>query len=755
MSKCQSGAIFSERVLSAGSRSAVQSATARVLLIDDDAMWRYLTSSALRERGFEVQEADSAADLLERLAQWRPQLIILDALMPSLDGFAACRLVRDCPEHTLLPVLMMTSLDDESAISRAYEAGASDFFIKSTHWALLAERVRHLLRMAEMQHDLRSSHQRLAEAQSVGGVGSFELDVESGVLSGAPGSFVMFGFNENLTAVQVAQLRMLADPACLPALDQAMRDTIIHHLPLNCEFSVRVPDGGIRLVRIEASPVVNDAGRVTMLTGVTHDVTEKREAQDELTRMARFDRLTGLPNRASFLAQCAEAIAAARAGGWSVAVAVADIDRFAHVNERFGQIGGDDLLCQMSRRLDFALNGAAARHDPAHRPILARLAGDDFAVLLPCVHDVGEVDTRLERLHETMRQPIDLAGGLCMVSASMGVALYPRDGDSAGLLLSRADLATSTVKAQGRNGVHWYSPALDQKGQVKLELAADLRRAIERGELELHYQPIVDVERRVLHGVEALMRWRKPGALVSPADFIPLAEETGMIIPMGEWAIYQACRQLSQWQSEGIDVGLVAINLPSAHFERLSLLRTVQRAMGDYGLPPGSLELELTETGLVRDLDRTLPKLIALRDAGVAIAIDDFGTGYSSLAYLARLPAAQLKIDRSFVSEMGVSPQADTIVRAIVALGRGLGLELVAEGVETVAQAHQLQALGCTLMQGYLFARPVPPASLRETMESALRAVDRAVLREVAGSSSDELPSRRPIPQSTNPLRTA
>ncbi len=714
-------------------------------------MWRYLTSSALRDRGFEVQEADSAADLLERLAQWRPHLVILDALMPGLDGFAACRLVRDCPEHTLLPVLMMTSLDDESAISRAYDAGASDFFIKSTHWALLGERVRHLLRMAEMQHDLRSSHQRLAEAQSAGGVGSFEFDIESGVLSGTPGSFSMFGFNENLTAVQIAQLRALAEPDSLPALEQAMRDAIIQRGPLNCEFSVRIPDSGVRLVRIEATPVVNDAGRVTVLTGVMHDVTEKREAQDELTRMARFDRLTGLPNRASFLAQCAEAIAAARAGGWSVAVAVADIDRFAHVNERFGQIGGDDLLCQMSRGLDFALNGAAARHDvaPVHRPMLARLAGDDFAVLLPCVHDVGEVDTRLERLHETMRQPIDLAGGLCMVSASMGVALYPRDGDSAGLLLSRADLATSTVKAQGRNGVHWYSPALDQKGQVKLELAADLRRAIEQGEVELHYQPIVDVERRVLHGVEALMRWRKPGTLVSPADFIPLAEETGMIIPMGEWAIYQACRQLSQWHAEGIDLGMVAINLPSAHFERLSLLHTVQRAMGDHGLPPGSLELELTETGLVRDLDRTLPKLIALRDAGVAIAIDDFGTGYSSLSYLARLPVAQLKIDRSFVNEMGVSPQADTIVRAIVALGRGLGLELVAEGVETVAQAHRLQALGCTLMQGYLFARPTQPSGLRATMDGALRAVDRAVLREGAGSSSDGPSVRRPFASTT------
>ncbi len=745
MSKCERGAVFSESILSAGSRSAVQSATARVLLIDDDAMWRYLTSSALRERGFEVQEADSATDLLERLAQGHPHLVILDAMMPGLDGFAACRLVRDCPEHTLLPVLMMTSLDDESAISRAYEAGASDFFIKSTHWALLAERVRHLLRMAEMQHDLRASHQRLAEAQSAGGVGSFDLDVESGVLSGAPGSFAMFGLNEHLTAVQLAQLRSLIDPGSLSTFDQAMRDSIRLRVPLHCEFGVRVADSDTRLVRMEATPLVNDSGRVTALTGVLYDVTEQREVQDELTRMTRFDRLTGLPNRASFLVQCAEAIAAARAGGWSVAVAVADIDRFAHVNERFGQVGGDDLLCQMGRRLDLALNTGEARHEvtPLRRPMLARLAGDDFAVLLPCVHDVAEVEARLERLHETMRQPIDLVGGPCMVSASMGVALYPRDGDSAGLLLSRADLATSTVKAQGRNGVHWYSPALDQKGQVKLELAADLRRAIEQGELELHYQTIVDVQRRVVHGVEALMRWRKRGALVSPADFIPLAEETGLIIPMGEWAIYQACRQVSHWKAEGMAVGVVAINLPSAHFERLSLLHTVQRAMGDHALPPGSLELELTETGLVRDLDRTLPKLLALRDAGVAIAIDDFGTGYSSLAYLARLPVAQLKIDRSFVSEMGVSPQADTIVRAIIALGRGLGLELVAEGVETVAQVHQLQALGCALMQGFLFGRPVAPSGLRETMDAALRAVDRCA------------DGARALPQSTSPLRTA
>ena len=708
-----------------------------MLLVDDDALWRMLTCEALRQRGFEVYDLDSAVDLLAEVAAFSPNLVIVDAMMPQVDGFAACKTLRDDPKHALLPVLMVTSLEEESAISRAYESGASDFFIKSTHWALLAERVRHLIRMAEMQSELLNSHAKLVEAQSAGRVGGFEFNLDSAVMSGAPGSFLVFGLDSNLTAIPASLLSAMVDPADKAGLDNAVREAIHTRAAVAVEFGIKNAKGQLRAVRIEGVPIDGDDGRVRAISGVIRDVTEKRQAQDEIRRLASFDPLTGLLNRPRFLARCAHAIEAARLGQWELAVAAVDLDRFTSINERFGQAAGDDLLCQLARRMTEVLLGPALRQDdsgeqgPPDTPVLARMAGDDFAILLPVVRDRIDVDACLDHLHEMLRKPFLLAGAECIVSASIGVAQFPGDGDSAGLLLSRADVATSTVKAAGRNGVRRYSPALEQLGRVRLELTEALRRAIDGGELELHYQAIVDVSTGRVAGAEALMRWRKPEGLVPPSDFIPLAEETGLIIPMGEWAIREACRQLGAWQAEGVDIASIAVNLPSGHFERASLLPLVQAAMSDYALAPGSLELELTETALVRDLDRTLPRLNALRDAGALIAIDDFGTGYSSLSYLARLPLGKLKIDRSFINDMSSSPQAGAIIRAIVALASGLEMKVVAEGVETVEQARTLAALGCSLMQGFLFARPVGAHQFPAAVVSALAAL------RAAGSSGE------------------
>jgi diguanylate cyclase (GGDEF)-like protein/PAS domain S-box-containing protein len=718
--------------LSAGISSQTLGAQARVLLIDDDAMWRFLTAEALRERGFDVRELDSAIDMLAEVAAFDPGIVIVDAMMPEIDGFAACRMLRERPDHALLPVLMMTGLEDDSAISKAYDSGASDFFIKSTHWALLVERVRHLVRMAEMQGELRSSQARLAQAQSAGRVGGFDYDVDSQVLSGVTGSFVVFGLDPNVTALPGSLVRSIIDPECLPALDEAFERAIRSAEAIRVEVTVHPVQGTSRSLLIEGTPLPDKDGRVPRIAGVIRDVTEGRAAQEEIRRMSNSDPLTGLPNRAHFLDRCAEAIDLARQGGWQVAVAVIDIDRFAHVNERFGQVAGDELLQQLAHRLDEMLGGSS-RHKGVDAPVhgddalLARLAADNFVLLMPGVHDTRQVAATLEWILEAVRQPFTLAGQECMVSASIGVAMFPQDGDSAGLLLSRADLATAKVKSIGRSGVHWYSPALDQEGRVRLELANDLRRAIEAGELELHYQAIVDIEARRVHGAEALMRWRKPSGLIPPAEFIPLAEETGLIIPMGEWAVTEACRQLGQWQSARLDISSIAVNLPSTHFERSSLLVLVQTAMSDNGLEAGSLDLELTETALVQDIDRTLPRLNALREAGATISIDDFGTGYSSLAYLTRLPLGKLKIDRSFVRQMGTAPRADAIVRAIVALGKSLEMKVVAEGVETAEQARALRLLGCGLVQGFLFARPVPADQFPAAMDAALAALDKVL----------------------------
>jgi diguanylate cyclase (GGDEF)-like protein len=696
---------------------AVVPARARILLVDDDATWRLSTGQALRQRGFDVVESADSLDLVGQVQRERPDLVIIDAMMPQIDGFTACRQLRAAPAYGLVPVLMMTGLDDELAISRAYDSGASDFFIKSTHWAWLAERVRHLIRIAAMQGELQMSQAKIARAQSVGGVAEYDYDLASEVVTGQPGSFRLFGFDEHLTAVPASVIYPLVDPACMPALRESIVRAIRTRGRWLVQFTIRLQDGRRRIVELDGEPRLRADSRVLGYCGVMRDVTEREQVQAELRRLAALDPLTGLTNRASFLGICEAALNAARADGRDLVLAVVDIDRFAHVNERFGQYAGDELLCQIARRLVEVCD----RHRPCgDMPTVARLAGDEFAVLIGAGCPPGAVDNLLQRMLEAMREPRRVAGLDCVVSASIGVAQFPRDGDSAGLVLSHADLAIAALKSNGRNGIHWYSPAMEGASRVRLELAADLRRALESGELELHYQAILDVSRVRVACVEALIRWRKHGALVPPADFIPMAEETGLVIPMGEWAIGRACADLAAWRHHGVDIGAVAVNIPSAHFERASLLAVARDALHEARLGEGDLELELTETAIMRDLDRTLPRMSELRDLGVTIAIDDFGTGYSSLAYLTRLPAGKLKIDRSFVQQMGQSPQSDAIVRAIVALGRGLQMQVVAEGVETVDQARALTALGCPLLQGFLFSRPVSAADVPQAILRAL-----------------------------------
>jgi EAL domain-containing protein (putative c-di-GMP-specific phosphodiesterase class I) len=318
-----------------------------------------------------------------------------------------------------------------------------------------------------------------------------------------------------------------------------------------------------------------------------------------------------------------------------------------------------------------------------------------------------------------MREPIFVGGQECFVTASVGIALYPRDGSTMADVLRNADVAMYAVKSSGRNSSALYSPMLAGKGREKLELETDLHKAIERNELVLHYQPKIDVRSARMVGAEALMRWRRGGKLVPPGDFIPLAEETGLINPFSEWAIKEAARQVRVWQDNFGFADSIAVNLPSRLFERTDLVEHIHSAVSAYGVPHHAIQIEITETGIMSE-DNTIPVLHRLNEIGVEIAIDDFGTGYSSLAYLATLPISELKIDIKFVRDLGLTPQSSAIVGAIIALARALGLRVVAEGVESLRQMEVLHRLGCSVMQGYLFSRPQPADDIETWLQQTV-----------------------------------
>ncbi|MET0519572.1 MAG: EAL domain-containing protein, partial [Burkholderiaceae bacterium] len=397
-------------------------------------------------------------------------------------------------------------------------------------------------------------------------------------------------------------------------------------------------------------------------------------------------------------------------------------DRFEVINDTLGHGAGDELLMEVSRRLracvrhsDQIMEGAIETMGPrSHRSLEAvgRLGGDEFVALLPEVADERDAERVASRILDLMREPIFIAGQECFVTASVGIALYPRDGQTMADLLRNSDVAMYAVKSQGRNASAVYSPQLAGHGKQKLELESALHKALERNEIVLHYQPKIDVRAARMVGAEALMRWQRGDKLVPPAEFIPLAEETGLIVPLSEWALKEAARQAKVWQLNFGFSDSIAVNLPSRLFERSDLVEHIHQCVSAYGVPHRAIQLEITENNLMKDLQNVIPALHRLNEVGVEISIDDFGTGYSSLAYLTTLPISEVKIDRTFVRDLGITPQSSAVVTAIIALARALGLRVIAEGVETLRQMEVLHRLGCSLMQGFLFSKPLPPDDL-------------------------------------------
>ena len=507
-----------------------------------------------------------------------------------------------------------------------------------------------------------------------------------------------------------------------------LREVLRHATVLDSDVTVALPDGRRRIVHIEAEPEFGESGALVGYTGVIQDVTDRRLIEDKIKHLANFDSLTGLPNRRQLIWRTERALEHARRLGHQVALLLIDLDRFKVINDTLGHSAGDELLMEVSRRLRSCVrhsdqvmeSSLEAMGSRSHRTLEAvgRLGGDEFVALLPEVADERDAERVAKRILDLMREPIFVGGQECFVTASVGIALYPRDGATMADVLRNADVAMYSVKSSGRNASALYSPVLAGKGREKLDLETALHKALEREELVLHYQPQIDVRSARMVGAEALMRWRRNGQLVPPGEFIPLAEETGLINQFSKWAIDEAARQARVWQDSFGFADSIAVNLPSRLFERTDLVEDIHRAVSRHGVPHHAIQIEITETGIMSE--GHTPVLHRLNEMGVEIAIDDFGTGYTSLAYLATLPISELKIDIKFVRDLGLSPASYAIVGAIIALARALGLRVVAEGVESLRQMELLHRAGCSVMQGYLFNRPLPADEVESWLQQTV-----------------------------------
>ncbi len=542
-----------------------------VLVVDDDRSTRSALRHTLARDGFRVEEAENGAHALLLLKRIQPDVILMDALMPVMDGFTTCARLQELPNGHAIPVLMITALDDNLSVERAFAAGASDYIPKPIHFAVLSQRVRRIV----------------------------------------------------------------------------------------------------------------DANR-----------TEQR-----IRHLAYNDPLTDLPNRALFFRQLERCIEQARQNGEVAAVLFLDLDRFKNVNDTFGHEAGDRLLAAVAQRI---------RRSVRNVDCVARLGGDEFTVVLADMPSPDTAATAAQNICRSLSTPFKIDGHDIFVSTSIGISLYPHDGIDAGTLLKHADTAMYRAK-KSRTGFKFFEAAMEFAVSEHMRLESDLREALNRQELEVYYQPQARLDNGQVIGMEALLRWHHPiRGPISPAEFIPVAEETGLINPIGEWVLRTACAQLQSWIKSGMPAMRMAVNLSVRQLLQGNFSTTVEQVLADTGLAPQLLELEITESTLMENAQDTLQALQRLRSLDVRLSIDDFGTGYSSLAYLKRFPVNTIKIDQSFVRDVPQDADDAAIIKGIIALAHSLRLEVVAEGVETEAQLRFLRDQSCDLMQGYLLSKPVP-----------------------------------------------
>lgn len=553
-----------------------------------------------------------------------------------------------------------------------------------------------------VEEELRHQQQMLSNTERLAQIGSWEWEVASDRVTWSAELFRIFQRDPVQGAPTYADHEHIYSPEDHQRITQAVEQALAQGQSFELELQVRRPSGEIRHAIARGEPQRDAQGAVNVLVGSFQDVTALRRSERKLERLAYYDTLTQLPNRVLLQQRVGQALRKQQ----HFALLLLDLDRFKQVNDSLGHHVGDRLLVQVAE----ALNMRMGKTDT-----LARFGGDEFVVLMECYQHPEWVARLAVQLLTIFDQPFLLNGQEFYLTASIGISMYPEDGETVDALLRNADVAMHQSKASTRNGYRFFESAMLERVAGDLRLENALWGALARGELQLHYQPQVSLDDGSLLGVEVLLRWEQPAlGPISPGVFIPVAEDIGLMPQLGKWVLEQACQQLLAWDSQGLRIPRLAVNLSIRQLETSDFLDGVLTLLANSGVNPQRLQLEVTETLLMRGTGEAMTSLRTLRERGVSIAIDDFGTGYCSLSYLQRLPVDELKIDKSFVENLPGQPGDALITRAVIGLGRSLGLRVLAEGVETAEQAAFLRQEDCHAAQGYLYGRPLPPQQLFE-----------------------------------------
>ncbi|HEX3210318.1 MAG TPA: EAL domain-containing protein [Geminicoccaceae bacterium] len=695
-----------------------------VLVIDDRVTNRNILTrlAASVEEGVRVKAFASPQAALDSALESLPDLVITDYKMPGMDGANFTRVFRALPGAAEVPVVVVTVYEDRSFCYHALEAGATDFLLSPVDHVEFRARARNLLTLRKQQKLLEQRTDELrrellsSTEQHEAALRASELRLRR-LIDTVPATISAVDRNGRLTLINSAHKQIYGvDPAAAIGLsleqvygeEQATRQLVLNAkvfetgetLPsfeqeVTCPFS-----HDERVLLTTKSPLLDEAGRVADVVTVSLDITELRRAEARMRHQAGHDALTGLPNRALFREYLDHALARARRSDTAAAVLLLDLDRFKGINDAFGLPCGDLLLKAVAERLQSCLRETDA---------IARLGGDEFVILQSDVRTADEPRALARRLIDSFGQPFVINGEELHTSASIGLTLFPGDGQAADRLLKNAELAMYRAKSNGRNSSCFFAPQMNLVARRTGLLERELRQAFAADQFTVHYQPQRDLRSGQIVGIEALLRWRHPRrGMVRPSEFVGLAEDIGLIGPLTERVLEHACRQHRRWQIAGLPDLRLSVNLSPLQFREGAIASLIENTLAETGLDPSWLEIELTEGVMLDNSEAVMSSLRRLHQIGVNFSLDDFGTGYSSLAYVKRLPIQRLKIDQSFVHKIGHDGQDEAIVRAVIDLGHSLSLKVTAEGVETADQLARLHQLGCDEAQGDLISPPLP-----------------------------------------------
>ena len=688
--------------------SLEQTDLAKILVIDDEPTIRFMLVKTLTKSGYVVEEADCGENGIKKVSDFVPELILLDVMMPGMDGFETCSEIRKITSYNETPIMMLTGLDDETSVDQAFNAGANDFISKPINWSLLVKRVKYLIRDRIIHIQLVENEARLRQTQRIAKIFYWELSPADSMVTMSSSFKEQVGLPSDKN-IHYSRFMDLVKEDERELIEEKISEIIKIGGSYQVDHHILCEDGKECIFKQHAEAILDSNGEVIRILGTLQNITQQRHAESLIEYQHYYDALTDLPNKNLFSNKINDFLKRDESEAMAAIVFIG-INRFKSINESLGHLIGDKIIKETGERIKSVLS---------NRGLVARYSGDIFSILLTDIPHLDYLEKTLEEIKESLSEKYSVNDETVYVTTSIGITVYPFDENKCEQLTANAEFAMNAAKQLGGINFSYYSPEMNEGAQRKRELEKQIRFALNNDGFELYYQPQIDLRSNNIIGAEALLRlFSDKNEMISPVDFIPIAEETGLIIEVGYWIIEDACKQIRRWIDDGIEGVRYGINLSARQFRAPDLVEKLTGSVKRHHLPPEVIDLEITESIAMDDMDDTLSILREFKENNFTISMDDFGTGHSSLSYLQQMPIDILKIDRAFIKDIGSNGENGEIAITIIDMAHNLNMDVIAEGAEEESHIKFLTENNCDEVQGFYYSKPLPVKDFSEYVKN-------------------------------------